>query len=215
MATGAIATIIALIAGIFFSLPILILDDAPNDGDASTWATIAIQVLTGFSFLLIPFFVSLNYGGRFRSITGRLGFHKFKVSQAVKWVGIGIGSYLAFLFIYSQIIGTPKQDDFTGDFGPIWIQGLLIVILAPISEEVCFRGLLFGGFRNRLPMWPAALIAGAVFGLLHATTGWSAVPALIFFGLVLAVVYEKTESIWPPILIHMLNNAIALTSLNS
>ncbi len=75
--------------------------------------------------------------------------------------------------------------------------------------------MLFGGIRNRMPMWPAALLAGIVFGLLHATTGWSAVPVLIFFGMVLAIVYEKTGSIWPPIMIHLLNNAIALTSLNS
>ena len=215
MATAVIATLIALVAGIFLSLPVLVIDNPPDDGDPSVWATATLQFLTGASFIFVPFFVSLNYGGAFRAITGRLGFHRFKVSQAVKWIGIGIGSYLAFLIIYSQLIGTPEQDDFTGDFGPIWIQALLIVGLAPISEEVCFRGLLFGGIRNRLPMWPAALLAGIVFGLLHATTGWSAVPVLIFFGMVLAIVYEKTGSIWPPIMIHLLNNAVALTSLNS
>ena len=42
------------------------------------------------------------------------------------------------------------------------------------------------------------------------TTGISVVPPLIAFGFVLAVVYEKTGSIVPCILLHMLNNSVAL-----
>jgi uncharacterized protein len=90
------------------------------------------------------------------------------------------------------------------------VQILLIVIAAPVSEEVCFRGFLFGGLRERLPRLGAALISGLVFGGLHATTGVSAVPPLIVFGVILALLYEKTGSIWPGILLHMLNNSVAL-----
>jgi len=84
------------------------------------------------------------------------------------------------------------------------------VIAAPVSEEVCFRGMLFGGLRTRMPRIAAALLSGLIFGALHALTGISAVPPLIFFGFVLALLYEKTGSIVPGILLHMLNNSIAL-----
>ena len=90
------------------------------------------------------------------------------------------------------------------------LQILLIVIAAPISEEVCFRGMLFGGLRERLPRVAAALLAGLVFGALHALTGVTAVPPLIVFGFVLSLLYEKTGSIVPGILLHMLNNSVAL-----
>ena len=66
------------------------------------------------------------------------------------------------------------------------VQILLIVIAAPISEEVCFRGMLFGGLRERLPRLVAALLGGLIFGGLHALTGVSAVPPLIVFGFVLS-----------------------------
>lgn len=214
VATGVIATLIALVAGIFLSLPILVLDDRPDNAEAEVWASVSLQFLTGVGFLLVPFLVSLAYGGHLRAILGRLGFHRFKVGRAAKWIALGIISYLAFMFLYSLFI-TPEQDDFTRDFGPIWMQVLLVVVLAPVAEEVCFRALLFGGFRHRFSMWPAALLAGSFFGLLHATTGLSAVPVLIVFGVILAVVYEKTESIWPPIVLHFFNNAVALTALNS
>ncbi len=85
----------------------------------------------------------------------------------------------------------------------------------PIAEEVCFRGMLFGGVRTRFPLPLAALIAGLVFGLLHYSTGWSAVPLLIAFGAILSVVYEKTDSLWPAIILHALNNGLALIVLNS
>ena len=121
-----------------------------------------------------------------------------------------IGAYLLFSIVYIAIFGAPHQKDIAEDFGAVPVQVLLIVIAAPISEEVCFRGMLFGGLRERLPRLAAALISALIFGGLHATTGISAVPPLIIFGFVLALLYEKTGSIVPGILLHMLNNSVAL-----
>ena len=84
------------------------------------------------------------------------------------------------------------------------------MIAAPISEEVCFRGMLFGGLREKLPRLAAALLSGLIFGGLHALTGVTAVPPLIVFGFLLALLYEKTGSIVPGIILHMLNNSVAL-----
>src|SRR6202012_3953446 len=95
---------------------------------------------------------------------------------------------------------------------PPVIQCLLIVIAAPIAEEICFRGMLFGGLREKLPRIAAALICGLIFGALHALTGGSALPPLIVLGFLLAVLYERTGSIIPGMLLHMLNNIVALAS---
>ena len=73
--------------------------------------------------------------------------------------------------------------------------------------------MLFGGLRVRIcRRIAAALISGAIFGGLHAFTGVTAVPPLIVFGFVLALLYEKTGSIVPGIMLHMLNNSVALLS---
>ena len=118
--------------------------------------------------------------------------------------------YLAFTIFYSLVITEPNQKDIAKSFGPIPIQVLLIVIAAPIAEETCFRGMLFGGLREKLPRLVAALICGLIFGALHALTGVTAVPPLIVFGFLLALLYERTGSIVPGILLHMLNNIVAL-----
>jgi hypothetical protein len=70
--------------------------------------------------------------------------------------------------------------------------------------------MLFGGFRERMSTIPAALISGTIFGALHFSGGVSVVPPLIVFGFVLALLYERTGSIVPGIILHMLNNAVVL-----
>jgi len=163
----------------------------------------------------VPIAVASHYGGGLRQIMGRLGFVSFRAAAAAKWIGIGILAYFGFAIAYAIVFGPPEQDDIAGDFGPIGIQFLLIVILAPLAEEICFRGMLFGGLRTKLPFWAAALGAGAFFGLLHYTTGPSAVPSLVALGVIFALVYEKTGSLWPAIIMHVVNNGFALAVLNS
>jgi membrane protease YdiL (CAAX protease family) len=121
-----------------------------------------------------------------------------------------IGAYLVFAALYTGIFGAPEQEDIAESFGPDAVQDLLIVFAAAISEEVCFRGMLFGGLRERFPRYVAALLSAVIFGGLHALTGLSAVPPLIVFAFILALLYEKTGSIVPGIVLHMLNNSAAL-----
>jgi membrane protease YdiL (CAAX protease family) len=130
--------------------------------------------------------------------------------SALKWMGATIVAYLVFSAVYVAVFGEPHQEDIAEGFGPVPIQVLLIVVLAPISEEICFRGMLYGGLRTKLPIVPAALIGGLVFGGLHALTGITAVPPLIAFGFLLCLLYEKTGSVVPGIVLHMLNNSVAL-----
>jgi membrane protease YdiL (CAAX protease family) len=182
------------------------------DSTLDTLGNVLSQIATALGFLLVPFALAATRGAKsFREIFARLGLRGFKPS-AFKWMGLTVVLYLAFNFFYSTVITEPHQQDIAKGFGSIPIQILLIVIAAPVTEEVCFRGMLFGGLREKLPRIAAALICGLIFGALHAITGISAVPPLIVFGFLLALLYEKTGSIIPGILLHMLNNSIALLS---
>ncbi|MBN8866631.1 MAG: CPBP family intramembrane metalloprotease [Solirubrobacterales bacterium] len=215
IAVGAAVT--ALIVGLVISLPVFAIAGG-GEYDSLGWgARAAIQLCTAIGFLAVPFVLAKEFPGGidWRQAAGRLGFHRFEVKTAAKWIGLGFVSYIAFALVFALIFGTPEQDDIAGELGPLWSQILLIVILAPLSEEVCFRGMLFGGFRTRFPLPVAALGAGLVFGLLHYSTGISAVPQLIVLGAIFAVVYEKTGSLWPAVIFHLINNAYALTALNS
>lgn len=201
--------LLALGVGIVLGIPAVIIDN-PGNGDLSVGANVAVQLATALGFLLVPIAIASRWGA---SSVGqalrRLGVRSFSPG-ALKWMLAAVGAYLVFSAVYVAIVGAPHQEDIAESFGTLPLQILLIVIAAPVSEEVCFRGMLFGGLRERLPRLAAALVCGLVFGGLHALTGVSAVPPLIAFGFILALLYEKTGSIVPGILLHMLNNSIAL-----
>jgi uncharacterized protein len=213
-----LGVLMALGTAIVISVPIAIVDnladtagEAGKNADGLSGTALALaQMAQELSFLLVPFALAASKGATVVEAMGRLGLVAFRRLNALKWMGAAVGIYLVVVMAYVALVGEPEQDDFADDLGPLWIQILLIAIAAPIGEEVCFRGMLFGGLRERLPMWAAALISAALFGLLHVTTGISVVPPLIAFGFLLALVYERTGSILPCILLHMLNNSVAL-----
>ncbi len=198
----------ALAAGIALGIPAVIAGHKDN-GDLTTFGNVGVQLATALGFLLVPMAIAGMHGASGDEILRRLGLRPFRPS-AFGWMAAAIGAYLLFATFYSLVIVEPEQKDIAEGFGAVPVQVLLIVFAAPISEETCFRGMLYGGLRERLPRIPAALLGGLVFGGLHALTGISAVPPLIVFGFILCLLYEKTGSIVPGILLHMLNNSVAL-----
>lgn len=131
-------------------------------------------------------------------------------------IAVTILGYLAFALIYSTLVKT-HQKDLTRDLGygdsaiASVIAGVLIVLAAPISEEMFFRGFLFGGIRSRLPFIGAALISAAVFGAVHYTGGksYTVLPQLAALGFAQAWLFERSGSIYPTIAVHIFNNALA------
>jgi len=83
---------------------------------------------------------------------------------------------------------------------------LLAVVIAPFVEELAFRGFLFNTVLRYAPVWVAATISGAVFGLSHASL--SAFLPLAGSGIVLAYVYYLSGSLPASMLTHALFNAI-------
>jgi membrane protease YdiL (CAAX protease family) len=99
-----------------------------------------------------------------------------------------------------------------GEFGGSVVLTLLAVaVIAPVSEEIIFRGFTFRWLQRRLPLWGAVLVSAAVFSAAHA--GW-AEPSLflpVFLGgVLLAYVYAKSRSVWPGVIIHMTINIVAV-----
>lgn len=90
------------------------------------------------------------------------------------------------------------------------VQLLFFLALMPgVLEEIAFRGVLLHGLRKRLgTTWGAAIACGAIFGLFHVSL-FRIVPTGLL-GVGLAIVVLRTRSIYPAILWHALNNALAL-----
>jgi membrane protease YdiL (CAAX protease family) len=88
---------------------------------------------------------------------------------------------------------------------------LFALLVAPIAEEICFRGLLYPALRHRLGRVVAILLTSVAFALIHQPpTTW--VPIAIL-GAVLAYLVEGTGSILPAIAAHAVFNAITVAEL--
>jgi membrane protease YdiL (CAAX protease family) len=143
-------------------------------------------------------------------------------SSPVRYALIGYAVYFAVVLAYASFVH-PHQKDLTRSLGfghgigVSILVGLLIILAAPISEEIFFRGFVFGGLRRSLPLALAALISGAIFGAFHYTGPHSltVLPQLAALGVILAWVYERSGSIYPTIALHVLNNALAFALLTS
>jgi tetratricopeptide (TPR) repeat protein/membrane protease YdiL (CAAX protease family) len=83
-----------------------------------------------------------------------------------------------------------------------------VVIVAPIAEEIIFRGLLYGAFEKRFRVVGAILISSAIFALAHLQVAYF-IP-IFCLGIVLGWARWKTGSLGLPILLHVLNNGFAL-----
>jgi uncharacterized protein len=210
---GALAAIGALIVG----SGVVAAFDPEID---STAAQLSVQALLAVNLIA----VSLGFASlRGSPIAGlrRLGLRGFAAS-ALGITALTYVAYIVFAAVWYALV-QPEQEDVTRELGfddgglAAIIAGFLIVAAAPLSEEIFFRGFMYGGLRRRLPVWVAAAISGAVFGLVHYTGSDSigVVPQLAVLGILLAWLYERTGSLWPPILLHLLNNSLALVVITS
>lgn len=84
----------------------------------------------------------------------------------------------------------------------------VIVLWAPFSEELFFRAFLFAGLAGRMGTVGAMLASSVLFGVAHADFG-AMTPAFLA-GFLLVWLYWRTGSLWPCLLVHATQNAIAL-----
>ncbi len=85
---------------------------------------------------------------------------------------------------------------------------VVAAIIAPLVEEIVFRGFLFRGLASRYSLGIAVVVSGIIFGGIHLQL--FAFPVLFLLGVLLALLYKITGSLWAPILMHFCINAIAI-----
>lgn len=83
---------------------------------------------------------------------------------------------------------------------------LCMVAIAPVYEELMYRALLLSALRDRLGEQAALLVASAVFVLLHYGYGYGWHAGYMGLALVLGLLFLRTRSIVPALVLHVLNN---------
>ncbi|PCI59707.1 MAG: hypothetical protein COB37_11140 [Kordiimonadales bacterium] len=136
-----------------------------------------------------------------------------------------IGTYLAVAFLsgmYSQFVIPLFVDEVQSGLAEQMMAQLVgkdtllitiafsvtIAFIAPILEEIVFRGYLQSALKTKMPWWAAIAIASAVFASIHGSlTLW---PVYFMLGAGMGFVYDRTGSLKTAIAYHMVNNMIAV-----
>jgi membrane protease YdiL (CAAX protease family) len=92
---------------------------------------------------------------------------------------------------------------------------VLAVLVAPVAEELYFRGILFRSLRDRHGFWLGAIVSGLIFGAVHYVPApWQDFMLLqsimVFTGIALAWIYERRGNLVADIAAHMAFNAIGV-----
>lgn len=110
-----------------------------------------------------------------------------------------------------QIPGYGEQDARLGLFGygpyNMIFAGLALIIIAPIAEELLFRGLMLNQLKQKLNSKTAIIISAAIFAGFHLE--FQIFIPLFIIGIILGAVQEKTGTIYAAIALHMINNSLA------
>ena len=142
-----------------------------------------------------------------------LGIRPFTVGA----LGVGCGLMLmSFLFnlvwsTFLALFDLRAQIDLVPVFAELsspWWLLLAGIVVAPIVEELFFRGFLYAGLAERYSWRRAAVISSALFALIHLQP--LAIAPIFILGYIFAYLYRRSGSIWPAVVMHVSTNALGL-----
>jgi membrane protease YdiL (CAAX protease family)/NAD-dependent dihydropyrimidine dehydrogenase PreA subunit len=101
---------------------------------------------------------------------------------------------------------SPSLDSLFGsDAAGMMLTVLVIVLLAPVVEELLLRGVVLGAMQRRVGRWPGIALSAVMFATLHGSL-WSFLPMTVL-GLALGRIATGRRSLWPAVILHVAYNA--------
>ncbi len=212
--------VLAAVGGLVVDVPAALLFGVKVSGSSSLPAglTVADTFVQDAAFVMsVVFFASL--GGR-TVRAWQLGLRPAALKRAFGAMALTLLGFLIFSAIWASAVEVSTREKLLEQLGTNESAALLVAsaaltcVMAPICEEILFRGYFFVALNNWKGWLPAALITGVVFGGVHAGSApvVDLVP-LAALGFALCALYRYTGSLYPCIAAHALNNSFAFGEL--
>jgi membrane protease YdiL (CAAX protease family) len=124
--------------------------------------------------------------------------------QATYWLWAEVLARLGHIPYAQSAVQAIVFERARGEWVSLAVLSFGAMVAAPVTEELLFRGFLFGLFRRRVGTWPAAVAASFVFAAIHGEP--SVVLPIFLLGLLLNSIYLRTGCLAYPIVFHALFN---------
>jgi CAAX protease family protein len=149
-------------------------------------------------------------------IPAQLGLRRTRLGAAVGWSALTVLAFFVLSGIWATLVDINQRDELPNDFGvhqstvALVAVCVLVTVIAPIAEELLFRGYMFTALRTWRGPWVAAVLTGIAFGAVHvASAPVVFLVPLAILGFLLCLLRWRTGSLLPCIGVHAFNNAIA------
>ncbi|MBC7237882.1 MAG: CPBP family intramembrane metalloprotease [Chloroflexi bacterium] len=175
----------------------------------------SVQALAVFSLeaiLILPAWLwgPGRYGGGWRILGLRRSLSWGMVEAALLGLIVVLAINAAWEMV-NRYLDLPGQPDvlsfFGGGLGGLCLALLLGGGVAPLAEEIFFRGYLYAGLRARWGAGWGMILSAILFSVVHVFPG--VLPPIFVMGLLFAWLYERYDSLWPCILLHSAVNSLA------
>lgn len=180
------------------------------DGQSSTTLALGLVLEAG----LVVLAIGMGPGNHPRRMS-LLGLGPTQRS-IIGWAAVGALLSMGLTVVYTLVINVlgidtllpPDLPDRVALEGVLPMSVIVIVLAGPFTEELFYRGFVYTGLASRWGFWPAAYVSAGMFAISHLEMGLLG-PTFIA-GLAFAWIYKRTGSLWPAILAHSMQNALAL-----
>jgi len=211
--------VLAAVGGLVVDLPAVALGVKITTSHTPPGVAIADTFVQDVAFVLAAVYCAQIGGRTVRAWQFGLRPPRTGWGSAAGMIVLLILSFLLFNVIWNELFN-PGKEKILEQLGSNENAALLLLsvaltcVVAPISEELLFRGFIFTALRNWRGTLPAAVITGLLFGGVHVGSApvLDLVP-LAGLGFGLCLLYRYTGSLYPGIVSHALNNSIAFASL--
>lgn len=166
------------------------------------------------SGLLTLFILWLVFLIRRKKIFQEAGLHKFNKSKVLPLILLGgataffVSCVLSLLPLPESLMESYMESSQGLLSGNLAVMILSTVIVAPIVEEVVFRGLILSRLKKSMNVWVAIVISSLLFALLHGQLLW--IIYTFFLGMLLAIIAEHFNTIGASIILHMAFNLVGV-----
>lgn len=178
-----------------------------TSGTVLSWATIISGVVCSMLVLLA---IKFSKNGNIQSY---FGLSSVGWSVYAKWGLIFIGVLLlseAVIYLLGKDSVPDVMVEIYRSANPKWLLWFAIIVMAPIFEEILFRGFLFKGLANSfLGVVGAIIITAAIWGLIHVQYEAFFIALIFVWGLFFGWVRHKTGSVYVTIFLHAVANFVA------
>ena len=177
---------------------------------------VAAILLHGSMLLTVWFFAIRPRGGTW----ALLGFRRVKPISTTLIVVFGVAiaqsAVVGYTLLVQQLgieflIPDSLPREWANDPVSFAIIAISAVIVAPLVEEIFFRGFIYQALRRTMAILPAALLTSLVFGIAHIDPAIIIPIALV--GMILLGIYRWTGNLWSSIITHAGYNAVAVAAL--